>query len=287
MICIEASTAERGLGRYTLSHLHRAQAALAEDGAVILRDVVDRVLLDALKRRMDLDSRTLLDFCESIGGNPRAQGHLQQGPPPCQPYVAESLFGNPFVSQVLAAVLGNDAYCEFFNGNTNCPGSEYQPVHLDQAHPDLTAIDAMPTSAVVVNVVPQDVNEWNGAVELWPGSHRLVVPTPVPEAVVAQRRATVPPVRGVMRRGDALLRDARLWHRGVPNQSADFRHMIALVFVAGATPRRHPIEFTPDCEAILSSAPLDYHVAFTDQPIDYLLGPTKRILARRSPPGCE
>ena len=74
-----------------------------------------------------------------------------------------------------------------------------------------------------------------------------------------------------------LLRDSRLWHRGVPNPSDEYRHMIAMVVVSAGKPRGRPIVFSRNCEALLSSAPLRFHATFTDEPIDYLLGPTKRI----------
>src|SRR5262249_38705350 len=84
--------------------------------------------------------------------------------------------------------------------------------------------------------------------------------------------------RGVLRRGDALLRDSRLWHRGVPNPSKEYRHMVALVYVVGTKPRGRSIAFASDCEDLLARAPLAFNATLTDEPIDYLLGPTKRIL---------
>lgn len=280
VIRVESTDAERAGGAWSPTSRQRALAVLARDGVVVLGGVIERGSLEALKARMDRDSAELLAFCAAVGGNPRDRGHLQQGPPPCAPWVSAQWVANPLIAELLTAVLGRDAYCEFYNGNTNGPGSEFQQVHLDAAHPP-ESIDrgvALPTSAVVVNFVPQDVDEGNGAVELWPGTHSIAVPTPVPEDFVERRRAEVPPIRGVMRVGDALLRDSRLWHRGVPNPSDAFRHMIALVYVVGAKPRGRPIAFARDCEALLAAAPLAIHATFTDEPIDYLLGPTKRIL---------
>jgi ectoine hydroxylase-related dioxygenase (phytanoyl-CoA dioxygenase family) len=280
MIRVESSAAERASGVWSPENRGRALAALRTDGVVVLGDVIDRAPLAALKARMDRDSAELLVFCDGNGGNPRDRGHLQQGPPPYAPWVSSQWVANPLIAELLTAVLGREAYCEFYNGNTNCPGSEHQQLHLDAAHPE-SAIEfgvAQPTSALVVNFVPQDVDERNGAVELWPGTHRIAVPTPVPDAAIVERRAVVGPEPGTLRRGDALLRDSWLWHRGVPNPSAEFRHMVALVYVHGAKPRRRPIAFARDCQALLASAPLAFHATFTDEPIDYLLGPTKRIL---------
>jgi ectoine hydroxylase-related dioxygenase (phytanoyl-CoA dioxygenase family) len=277
VIHIEPSAAERRRGMLSATHRKQALAAMQRDGVLVLDQVIDHAPLDMLKARMDRDSIELLAFCESVGGNPRDRGHLQQGPPPFAPYVFAAYVANPLVADALRTILGPDAYCEFYNGNTNCPHSTYQELHLDAPHPQLSVV-ATPTSAVVVNVVPQDVDERNGAVELWPGTHRIVVPTPVPVETIDPRRAEAPPIRGSFRKGDVLLRDSRLWHRGVPNPSDEYRHMIAMVFVSGDKPRGRPIVFARDCEELLAKAPLGFNATFTDEPIDYLLGPTRRIL---------
>ena len=54
--------------------------------------------------------------------------------------------------------------------------------------------------------------------------------------------------------------------------------MIAMVFVSGDKPRGRPIVFSRDCEGLLANSPLGFNATFTDEPIDYLLGPTRRIL---------
>ena len=284
MIPIVLTQEERAAGRLGPGNLQRALAAMQDDGVVVLEQVIDREPLTKIKARMDRDSEELLAFCASVGGNPRDRGHLQQGPPPCLEYMPRQLIANEFAVQVLRVILGEGAWGEFYNGNTNSPHSTYQELHLDAAHPDIKAEAAVPTFAIVLNVVPQDVDEHNGAVELWPGSHRVLVPTPVPEADYEQRRAIRSPVRGLMRKGDVLLRDSRLWHRGVPNLSDEYRHMIGLVFVSGSVPKRRPLWFARDCEALLATAPIPFFAEFKDEPIDYLLGPTKSILRRMQGP---
>jgi ectoine hydroxylase-related dioxygenase (phytanoyl-CoA dioxygenase family) len=284
MIHIDASPDERRRGVLSPIHREQAAAAITRDGMLILDQVIGHAPLDALKARMDRDSVELLEFCARAGGNPRDAGHLQQGPPPFAPYVFAEYVANALIADVLRMVLGAEAYCEFYNGNTNCPGSVHQQLHLDAAHPVGSGAVAAPTAAIVVNVVPQDVDERNGAVELWPGTHRIVGPTPVPIDSIEPRRAEVAPIRGTFRKGDVLLRDARVWHRGVPNPSNDYRHMLAMVFVRGDKPRGRVIAFSRDCEALLADAPLGFNAAFTDAPIDYLFGPTRRMLkALRGP----
>jgi ectoine hydroxylase-related dioxygenase (phytanoyl-CoA dioxygenase family) len=277
VIHVDPSPAERRRGVLSGANLERVLVAMQRDGVLVIDQIIDHAPLDALKQRMDRDSVELLAFCDSIGGNPRDRGHLQQGPPPMVPYVFPGYVANALVCDALRAILGTTAYCEFYNGNTNCPDSTYQELHLDAVHSSSVDGVAAATSAVVVNVVPQDVDERNGAVELWPGTHTIVVPTPVPDAAIEARRAAGAPVRGAFRKGDVLLRDSRLWHRGVPNPSQEYRHMIAMVFVSGGKPKGRPIAFARDCEWLLANAPLPFNATFSDEPIDYLLGPTKRM----------
>ncbi|MEE9255037.1 MAG: phytanoyl-CoA dioxygenase family protein [Pseudomonadales bacterium] len=267
--------------RMSDAHLDQVLDAMHRDGFVVLEQVVDHGPLDMLKERMDRDSRELLAFCETIGGNPRDVGHLQQGPPPFAPHVFRQLLVHPLVTQVSHALLGEYAFNNFYNGNTNAPGSVYQQVHLDNPHMPRGGNIPHPAYSFVVNIVPQDADESNGAVELWPGTHRMLTTTPVPEDVVERRRAEAPPIQSCVRKGDILLRDARLWHRGIPNSSNEFRHMIALVHVAGWLPRRTPLRFGVGCEEVFADSRFDSNAHFTGEPIDYLLGPTKRVFQRR------
>jgi hypothetical protein len=278
VIHVDASPDERRSGVLSSGNRDRVAHAMRRDGVLVLDQVIAHAPLDGLKQRMDRDSLELLAFCDSVGGNPRDRGHLQQGPPPMAPYVFADYVANPLICDALQAILGDGAYCEFYNGNTNCPDSTYQQLHLDAMHASTSDGVAAPTSAVVVNVVPQNVDEHNGAVELWPGTHTIVVPTPVPDGAIAARRLEVPPLRGTFRKGDVLLRDSRLWHRGVPNRSQEYRHMIAMVVVKADKPRGRPMVFSRDCEGMLASSPLQFNATFTDEPIDYLLGPTRRML---------
>ncbi|MDZ7685631.1 MAG: hypothetical protein U5O39_11985 [Gammaproteobacteria bacterium] len=96
MARIALSEQEQTEGVLSEVHLAAATDALAADGYVVLSDAVARAPLARLKERMDADTRTLLAFQAEHGGNPRARGHLQQGPPPSPEFVTEAVTGNPF-----------------------------------------------------------------------------------------------------------------------------------------------------------------------------------------------
>ena len=181
--------------RVTPDETDRAARAIAEDGCVILAGVLPIAPLARLRRRMDRDTGDLLRFCATIGGNPREVGHLQQGPPPFADYVFADIAMNRQVNAVAAALFGGRPRLTFYNGNTNCSGSVRQHLHMDGRHTTAPGEPVAPTTAVVVNIPPGGMADGNGAIELWPGSHRVAVHSRqgVPLATEAARRAECPP----------------------------------------------------------------------------------------------
>ena len=284
---IALSDEERARQQLTPAHLDAALEAIRRDGLVILEQAVPTDVLASLRTRMDEDTEALLAFQAARGGNPRARGHLQQGPPPFAPYVSLGVTANPFAIAVSKHILGEGAYLAFYNGNTNLPGSVYQAVHLDQPHLWSPAHgDAAPPYSLIVNISPMDCHAGNGAVELWPGSHRVMDAyegNHVPPDLLEARRPHSPPVRGETRAGDITIRDSRLWHRGVPNLSDEARHMVASIHAAPWYQRRRQLEFGEDCRSLLEAVDFDFNAAYTDAPIDYLFGPTREIYDRTGP----
>lgn len=269
------------LAQAKMSDIHLAQAteALRADGFVVLADVIDHQHLDILRERMDADSQLLIKD-QKWGGAGSVLGHLQQGPPPFAPYVFSDIVANPFATQVSKAILGEGIYNRFYNGNANCPGSGAQPLHGDAPHLWQDMTTAHPTVSLVVNVSLVDVTEENGATELWPGTHLVPVNRgPIAAAMEAERRVLAPPVRANARKGSLLLRDMRLWHRGVPNHSNAIRHMIAMVHNVKWLQRSEPLLFNTGCEDAFPASDLDHNVQFTDQPLEYLLTRTPVIKA--------
>ena len=267
---ITLSTQERSAEALSPAHLDQAAAAIREEGFVVLEDIVAHDHLDQLRERMDQDSRRLI-AAERWGGAGGLPGHLQQGPPPFAPYVHRDIVANPFVIQLSQALLGDGFFNGFYSGNSNCPGSGTQPLHRDADHLWPGLAQAHPPAQVVVNVSPHDVSEENGSVELWPGTHLITdVGSVVDAETEAARRAVAPPVRGNVRKGSVLMRDMRLWHRGVPNRSDRPRHMIAMIHNIRWLARRGPLTFGRGCESAFPDGGLDHNAAFTDEPIDYL-----------------
>ena len=264
--------------KLTAAHMAEALKAIRVDGYVVLENVVSHEHLDILRERMDADSQILIN-AEKWGGAGRLVGHLQQGPPPYAPYIFRDIVANPYVVQVTKELLGPGLYNNFYNGNTNCPGSTTQPLHRDGAHLWDDQEIAHPTTEVVVNISPQDTAEENGSVELWPGSHLQVGNGGVDEEQEEARRKICPPIRGNAKKGSALIRDMRLWHRGVPNPSDKPRHMIALIYRVSWLKSNRRLKYKIGCEAAFENSDLDHNAEFLDfakekiDEYDYLFNP--------------
>ena len=257
-----------------------AVEAIRKEGFVVIDNAISAEPLSLLRTRMDRDTEELLAYCKSIGGNPRDIGHLQQGPPLSRDFMFEEVAMNRFVIDICTELFDKEPHLTFYNGNTNCPDSATQHLHMDGAHRTQHPDPVEHTFSVVVNIPPGPMNKTNGAIELWPGSH-MIRPWKKNRGISAeqqeQRRQVVPPIQPCTQVGDVLIRDVRLWHRGVPNPSDRPRHMIALIFSNNAKPFIHQLSFEKGCEEILEGHPADANAQYVDDVSDYLLGPTRRI----------
>ncbi len=264
---------ELAAGKLTDKHLKQAVEAIQVEGYVVIDNIINHDHLDILKERMDADSQRLIK-AEHWGGAGGLKGHLQQGPPPFAPYIFKDIVANPFVIQVTKELLGSGVYNNFYNGNTNCPGSGTQPLHRDGDHLWLNQEVPHPTAQVVVNISPQDTTEENGSVELWPGSHLDISGRHIDDDHEAERREIAPPIRGSAKKGSVLIRDIRLWHRGVPNLSDEPRHMIAMIHRIHWLRTNRRLKYQTGCEAAFENSELDHNADFVkDKLDDYLFNP--------------
>ena len=130
---ISLTSTEQSSGELAKDNLANAIEAIRKDGYVIIEQVVDHAILDALKTRMDEDSAKLIE-AQKWGGAGRIHGHLQQGPPPFAPFLSPDILVNPYAVQISQKMLGAGFCCGFYNGNTNTPNSTFQPLHADGVH---------------------------------------------------------------------------------------------------------------------------------------------------------
>jgi hypothetical protein len=264
---VQTTPEEHEAGRLDSDHLSEAVAAIEEDGFVILGGVVATSTLDAIKPKLDEDTAELRRRGR-WGGAGQKPGHLQQAMPRSREHIYSDIVTNPLIIQVTAAVLGEGLHLHLYNGNTNLPGSEHQPLHRDHEHLFQDCIH--PATSIVVNISPVDVDETNGATEIWPGSHLVPGPGRVSECDEQARREIVPPAHAITQKGDAVLRDMRLWHRGVPNHGTEARHMIAMAHSRWFYVQDRTIAVTRDAQHAFDDEVLTTRIRIVPDDYDYL-----------------
>lgn len=275
MIEITITPEERESGALSGEHLSAALGALADDGFVVLQDLIAPDHVAALRDKMFDDLPQVLARDDApFNFN---VGNVQQDPPPFAPYLFRDVLVNDWVIAVTKAALGPGVKNAYYSGNTALPGGHArQPAHPDvgQLWPDLPV--ATPPFGLVVNVPLVDVDARNGSTELWPGTHQDTTyslrdgSTRIPGAVLDARRTVRPPLQPRVPAGSVVIRDIRLWHAGMPNQTDTPRPMIAMIHWAGWWGNADVVPFPKDAESLLAHPDLKTNARFVDGPIDYL-----------------
>jgi ectoine hydroxylase-related dioxygenase (phytanoyl-CoA dioxygenase family) len=168
-----------------------------------------------------------------------ASGHIRQPPPTDQDLILPDTLSPPLVARLCHSMVGAEVYLARYLGHTVMPEAVPQPVHADWEPLWPHHRSAHPPWIFSVNIAVVDTDDANGAIEVWPGSHRCTGATtfrPASLAVTSRslrlRRWRRPPRRVAMATGDVLVRDARLWHRGTTNATTTPRPMLFLIFAA-------------------------------------------------------
>ena len=85
-----------------------------------------------------------------------------------------------------------------------------------------------------------------------------------------RRRETAPPLQPSVRCGGVLIRDIRLWHRGMPNYTGTPRPMIAMIHWISWWSSDSPVLFPSGTEGFFAHPDLKTNARFVDGPIDYI-----------------
>jgi len=251
-------------------------ASLRIHGAALVTGAVRLEHCDALRAAMaaELDEAARRPLALDV------PGHVQHNPPPRARDLYADIIANPLALSVARALLGS-VHLGLYTGNTMLPHTtRQQPVHWDVAQLWPGLAEAPPPAVLAVNIPLVDVTLENGALEVWPGTHRDVRATAksllVPDEWLAARRAERPPVRVPMPKGTLLLRDLRMWHRGTTNSTAEARPMVAVTY----QPWWHrplAVDFYKDAEPVLAKLSLSVTARFRER-FDHLAWPPDQRL---------
>jgi hypothetical protein len=194
-------------------------------GYVVLQGVVPRDKLEGLKTQI------FDEFAESkrsgklFAGGGNISGHLNCFPGAQSRFALEALEERGVVD--LIRELYRKPIDLRVSSNLNLPKSVAQHYHQD----GVFAEDFM-----IVNVAVVDTDLVNGAIDVLPGTHKRFYEFWRYAIQQKYKLSTRLPLRA----GDVLVRTSRLWHRGMPNNSATPRPMLAFTFGEKVAPKGDP-----------------------------------------------
>jgi len=227
------SSSERKSGRLSGKKLSEALGELSEVGYVVIERAITKDLIEEIRINCD---RALAKHMKIKTNQKRAQenggGHVGMFSPTTLPFMDQRIIENKFTVQILKNAMDQDFFCTFYNTNTAWPGCGRQHVHRDTSHLFSDLPFSLPMHMAVVNIPLVDFTIENGATEVWPGSHLITdisKDSKTLEAIAEGR----PSLQTVMPAGSLVVRDMRMWHRGMPNNTISIRTMLALVYFRG------------------------------------------------------
>ncbi|KAJ5731731.1 uncharacterized protein N7483_006239 [Penicillium malachiteum] len=248
---------ERKKKRYSDLSLQRALEAMHQDGLVVLKGVVDLDHIEALNRQMSADAEKKRDDPGQIYNHAVRSNFLQRPPVTSPDLLYEDIYYNPFVLQLANAYLGQKPIWNWLTANTALAntGGMRQGVHKDNAF-----IHPLYPYYFIANIPLCSTSIKNGATEFWLGSHAhtsnkdQIIATE-PEQVTAHyqlgeplpaitqdaqdaRRSVRPPIQQTCSAGDIMIRDIRLWHAGMPNETDSHRIMLGLGYQSPVFPNQ-------------------------------------------------
>ncbi|WRT68792.1 uncharacterized protein IL334_005772 [Kwoniella shivajii] len=235
---VRLSDEERATGVLSSTNLYDAVAAFHRDGLVVLDNAIPVDIIDKLNERMMMDTdRIMTGAVKGVHWNQGIEcGNISQVPPLVKGYLFPEIYANKSAAAVLNQLLGPKPELHYVRSNTligHAP--ERQDVHRDIKGRHIPA----PT-AIAMNVCLIDAHAKNGSTEIWLGTHReqtlddfvALTSGDVKKSALEKRRQVRPPMQPDLPKGSLVLRDLRLWHAGMHNETDEIRVMLALVYTA-------------------------------------------------------
>ena len=213
---IQLSEKEQADGSMHETNLLLGVRFLREVGAVILENAVplevvkeaQTAYFDAIRRGMTRKARYALEM----------------------PFLHPQFITNPFSLQIIEAAMGKKVAlfrCGIHDVPPNIDGNQIEKSpHRDGNHlfPELPCV--LPVSGIYVNIPFVDFLEENGATKIWSSSHLIVDSPPSDVQNLGERSKHLSALQATMPIGSLMLRDMRLWHVGMPNNTDTNRPML-------------------------------------------------------------
>ncbi|OQD91526.1 hypothetical protein PENSOL_c052G06979 [Penicillium solitum] len=261
---VRPSRGEIKYGRLSPQNLEVAMRSLHQDGLVVIENAIPHDCLDRLNKKMIEDAHSLQSRKgdSPFNYNP---GNIQQDAPPVREYFEPSIFMNPIATQITSSALGPCPKWTFCSGNTAMPPTAENPPISQPVHSDADFAHPTHPFAYVINVPLITMTPENGSTEVWLGTH-TDAGLHVQEGLhgerasgrikfdeLEKRRLDRPPCQPVVPKGSLVVRDLRLWHAGVGNQTEDPRVMLAMIHFASWYRNPMKLEFADDLKPVIES----------------------------------
>jgi hypothetical protein len=194
--------------------LDQLSRTFAEDGYVVLRDVVSKEALARMHGSLKKEFAEWQRSGELFKGGGLMSGHLNCYPGKLAAEVLDELRQRGVIA--LAQHLKPfDPKATRLGLNFNLPGSHAQHYHMDGLYLE---------NYLIVNVAVVDTDLHNGAIDMIPKTHKRFYKY----WEFATGRVYRDAKRLCVSAGDVLVRLSTVWHRGMPNYSDEPRPMFAL-----------------------------------------------------------
>ncbi|KAL3439979.1 hypothetical protein BJX65DRAFT_317152 [Aspergillus insuetus] len=254
---VRPSKPEIQSARLSPQNMEIAMRSLFRDGLVVIEDVVPQDALDHLNTKMVQDAYTLQ---AKRGDSPYNYnpGNIQQDAPPVKEFFDKNIFLNPFATQITSTALGPRPKWTFCSGNTAMPPTESCPPMSQPVHSDADFAHPVHPFAYVINVPLITMTPENGSTEVWLGTHTDTglhaqeglhgerASGRIKADELEKRRAIRAPCQPVVPKGSIVIRDLRLWHAGIGNQTQIPRVMLAMIHFAPWYRNPMKLEFADD-----------------------------------------
>jgi ectoine hydroxylase-related dioxygenase (phytanoyl-CoA dioxygenase family) len=205
--------------------LNELSQAFAQQGYVVVPGVVSKDKLAVLKSQIFDAYEEAKRSGQLFSGGGNISGHLNCFPGADSRFALEALEERGVLE--LIKELYRKPMALRVSSNLNLPKSVAQHYHQD----GVFAEDFM-----IANVAVVDTDLVNGAIDVLPGTHKRFYEF---WRYAIQRRYKLT-TRLPLSAGDVLVRTSRLWHRGMPNNSATPRPMLAFTFGEKVAPKGDP-----------------------------------------------
>lgn len=212
--------------RLTDREIEQASQDYVDNGYFILRDVVSAERLGELHRKLEGAFEAASSSGALFAGGGLLSGHLNCFPGSDARFVYDTLQQRGVIDLIKklhpAVTRMPNVGCNF-----NLPGSHTQHYHTDRP---------FTRDFMIANVSVVDTTLENGATELIPGTQKRFYKY----TRFVLERCGRNGVRVPMRRGDVLIRNSNVWHRGMTNRTATPRPMLSFTWEDGGSDQADP-----------------------------------------------